>query len=155
MAKKSADVSSSRRKSRKVISLQNISKNRRTSPREAMAAEQSCLPPSQKNCESNIMYTYPVQRLIQTRSVPLRKDDEVVVTRGSFKNREGRVTSVYRKKWVVYIERVTREKVNGASAPIGISPSKLSITKLKLNSDREAILKRRAHTSKDKGKEKE
>lgn len=49
------------------------------------------------------------------------------------------------------MERVTKEKVNGASAPVGISPSNLSIIKLKLNSDREAILKRRAYT--DKGKE--
>jgi large subunit ribosomal protein L26e len=63
------------------------------------------------------------------------------------------VTSVYRKKWVVHIERVTREKVNGASAPVGISPSNLSVTKLKLNADREAILKRKAPA--DKGKEKE
>lgn len=54
------------------------------------------------------------------------------------------MTSVYRKKWVVHIERVTKEKVNGTSAPVGISPSNLSVTKLKLNSDRENILKRRA-----------
>jgi large subunit ribosomal protein L26e len=85
------------------------------------------------------------------RSIPLRKDDEVLITRGSYKGREGRITSVYRKKWVVYVERVTKEKVNGASVPVGISPSNCSITKLKLNSDREAILKRKAQS--DKGKE--
>jgi ribosomal protein uL24 len=90
---------------------------------------------------------------LQVRSIPIRKDDEVIITRGGFKGREGRVTSVYRKKWVVHIERVTKEKVNGASAPVGISPSNLSITKLKLNRDREAILKRRAVP--DKGKEAE
>lgn len=28
--------------------------------------------------------------------------------------REGKVTQVYRKKWVIHIERITREKVNGA-----------------------------------------
>jgi large subunit ribosomal protein L26e len=83
--------------------------------------------------------------------MPLRKDDEVLITRGSYKGREGRITSVYRKKWVVYVERVTREKVNGASAPVGISPSNLSITKLKTNGDREAILKRRAF--RDRGKQ--
>jgi ribosomal protein L24 len=27
--------------------------------------------------------------------------------------REGKVTQVYRKKWVIHIERITREKVNG------------------------------------------
>jgi ribosomal protein uL24 len=28
--------------------------------------------------------------------------------------REGKVVQVYRKKWVIHIERITREKVNGA-----------------------------------------
>lgn len=27
--------------------------------------------------------------------------------------REGKVTQVYRRKWVIHIERITREKVNG------------------------------------------
>ena len=27
--------------------------------------------------------------------------------------REGKVVQVYRKKWVIHIERITREKVNG------------------------------------------
>jgi len=61
------------------------------------------------------------------------------------------VTNVYRKKWVIHIERVTKEKVNSASVPVGISPSNVSITKLKLNSDRESILKRTAMS--DKGKQ--
>merc|ERR1712216_925907 len=49
------------------------------------------------------------------RAVPIRKDDEVTVVRGSFKGREGKVVQVYRKKWVIHIERITREKVNGAT----------------------------------------
>ncbi|KAI5849109.1 translation protein SH3-like domain-containing protein [Tricharina praecox] len=77
------------------------------------------------------------------RSIPIRKDDEVIITRGSLKGREGKVTSVYRLKYVVHVERVTREKVNGQSVPVGISPSKVIITKLKLDKDREAILTRK------------
>lgn len=49
----------------------------------------------------------------QVRSVPIRKDDEVSVVRGTYKGREGKVVQVYRKKWVIHIERITREKVNG------------------------------------------
>lgn len=49
----------------------------------------------------------------QVRSVPVRKDDEVQVVRGTFKGREGKVVQVYRRKWVIHIERITREKVNG------------------------------------------
>lgn len=52
------------------------------------------------------------------------------------------MTSVYRLKYVVHIERVSREKSNGQSVPIGIAPSKVEIVKLKLDKDREKILER-------------
>lgn len=80
--------------------------------------------------------------LLQVRSIPIRKDDEVTVVRGSNKGREGKITSVYRLKYVVHVERVAREKSNGQSVPIGIHPSKVVITKLKLDKDRESILER-------------
>ncbi len=47
--------------------------------------------------------------------MPIRKDDEVIVTRGTFKGREGKVVEVYRRKWVIHIERIQREKVNGTT----------------------------------------
>lgn len=80
--------------------------------------------------------------LEQVRSIPIRKDDEVMIVRGSNKGREGKITSVYRLKWCVHVERVVREKTNGQSIPIGINPSKVVITKLKLDKDREKILER-------------
>ncbi|KAJ9648075.1 60S ribosomal protein L26A [Coniosporium apollinis] len=76
------------------------------------------------------------------RSIPLRKDDEVLITRGSNKGREGKITSVYRLKYVIHVERVSREKSNGQSVPIGIAPSKVVITKLKMDKDRESIIER-------------
>ncbi|KAF4549153.1 60S ribosomal protein L26 [Elsinoe fawcettii] len=76
------------------------------------------------------------------RAIPIRKDDEVLITRGTNKGREGKVTSVYRLKYVIHVERVTREKTNGQSVPIGIAPSKVVVTKLKLDKDRENILER-------------
>ncbi|KAI7895389.1 translation protein SH3-like domain-containing protein [Mucor mucedo] len=78
-----------------------------------------------------------------TRAIPVRKDDEVMVVRGTYKGREGKVVQVYRKKWVIHIDRVSREKVNGATAPNGISPSKVVITNLKLDKSRVAILDRK------------
>lgn len=51
--------------------------------------------------------------------------DQVVVTRGHFKGRAGKITSVYRKKWVIHIERLHREKANGVVAPIGFNASKV------------------------------
>ncbi|KAI0541344.1 ribosomal protein L24 [Xylaria digitata] len=76
------------------------------------------------------------------RSIPVRKDDEVEIVRGSNKGREGKVTSVYRLKYQIHIERVTREKTSGQSVPLGIHPSNVVITKLKLDKDRENILER-------------
>mmetsp|Transcript_16269 Transcript_16269/g.23834 ORF Transcript_16269/g.23834 Transcript_16269/m.23834 type:complete len:144 (-) Transcript_16269:277-708(-) len=77
------------------------------------------------------------------RSMPIRKDDEVVIARGMYKTREGKVIAVYRKKFVVHIERIQREKANGASVPVGIPASSLTITKLKMDKDRKAALERK------------
>ena len=52
--------------------------------------------------------------------MPIRKDDEVSVVRGTYKGREGKVVQVYRKKWVIHVERITREKVNGESLPAAL-----------------------------------
>ncbi|KAF8421589.1 translation protein SH3-like domain-containing protein [Tirmania nivea] len=88
------------------------------------------------------------------RSMPIRKDDEVIIVRGKHKDKEGKVTSVYRLKYVIHIERVTDEKANLQSVPVGIHPSKVVITKLKLGKDREAILERKGGKAKEaeKGK---
>merc|ERR1719160_1826543 len=85
------------------------------------------------------------------RSLPIRRDDEVMIARGQFHDREGKVTQVYRKKWRIHVERVTRDKVNGQTVPIGIHPSKVTITKLKLDKDRKALLERKNRSVK-KGK---
>merc|ERR1711977_521563 len=92
------------------------------------------------------------------RSMPIRKDDEVQVLRGHYKGQQvGKVVQCYRKKFVVYIERIQREKANGATVYVGIHPSKVSIVKLKMDKDRKLIIDRRAKgraaaTGKDKGK---
>lgn len=78
----------------------------------------------------------------QVRCIPIRKDDEVTIVRGSNKGREGKITSVYRLKYAVYVERVVREKSNGQSVNIPIAPSNIVISKLKLDKDREDILSR-------------
>ncbi len=97
------------------------------------------------------------RRSLQVRSIPIRKDDEVTIVRGTNKDKEGKVTSVYRLKYVIHIERVTREKATGQSVPLGIHPSNVVITKLKLDKDRENILERtkagREQAAKGKGKE--
>lgn len=82
------------------------------------------------------------------RSLPIRKDDEVIVSRGMYKTRDGKVTSVYRRKFVVHVERIHREKANGATVPVGIPASSLVITKLKMDKDRKALLERKSKNNK-------
>merc|ERR1711981_543872 len=54
-----------------------------------------------------------------------------------------------------HVKRVTREKSNGSTVNVGIHPSNVTITKLKLDKDRRAILDRKDTTkelAKGKGK---
>merc|ERR1712144_132016 len=130
----SANVSSSRRKSRKAHFTAPSSVRRKI-----MSA----------HLNKDLSSKYHV------KSMPIRKDDEVIVVRGSHRGREGKVIQVYRKKYVIHIERVTREKRNGSTVNVGIHPSNVSITKLKLDKDRRAILDRKDTTkelAKGKGK---
>merc|ERR1712080_815777 len=130
----SANVSSSRRKSRKAHFTAPSSVRRKI-----MSAH--------LNEDLSSMY--------HVKSIPIRNDDEVIVVRGSHRGREGKVIQVYRKKYVIHIERVTREKSNGSTVNVGIHPSNVVITKLKLDKDRRAILDRKdttKATEKGKGK---
>lgn len=86
------------------------------------------------------------------RSMPIRKYDEVRIVRGQFKG-EGKVITCYRKKYVIHVERITREKANQMPVPVGIHPSNCVITKLKMDKDRKAILDRKNREAKqEKGK---
>ncbi|KAJ9437033.1 60S ribosomal protein L26-2 [Diplonema papillatum] len=86
------------------------------------------------------------------RCVPIRKDDEVKVKRGSHKGREGKVICCYRKKWVIHIDKLTREKINGSTVPIPIHPSNVEITRLKIDNDRKKLLARKDRSKATKGK---
>lgn len=64
--------------------------------------------------------------------------------RGKFKGSEGRVTAVYRKKYVIHVERCTRAKNNKQEIPVGLNASNCMITKFKdMNRSRRTILERK------------
>ena len=62
-----------------------------------------------------------LRKKYNVRALPVRKDDEVTVVRGiiiklsigTHKGTKGKVSSVYRKRWVIQIEKLTRTKANG------------------------------------------
>merc|ERR1712054_154364 len=87
------------------------------------------------------------------RSMPVRKDDEVTVVRGKFKGQSGKVSQVYRKRWCIYIEGLSKTKTNGTPIRIPIDASNCVLTKLKLTKDRETLITRKAaNNEKLKGK---
>jgi large subunit ribosomal protein L26e len=77
------------------------------------------------------------------RSIPVRTDDEVKVLRGGFKGKEGKVVACYRKKYVIHVERCTRDKANGQTIHVGIDASNVEITKIKMDKSRKNILDRK------------
>eukprot|EP00793_Prasinoderma_coloniale_P001183 PRCOL_00006174-RA len=106
-------------------------------------------PSSERRRRMSTPLSNELKQKYNVRCVPIRKDDEVRVVRGTYKGREGKVVTVYRKKWVIHVERITREKVNGATVSVGLDPSKVEITKIKLDKDRKALLERRNKSAQD------
>eukprot|EP00392_Amoebophrya_sp_AT5.2_P003351 g3356.t1 len=98
--------------------------------------------------QRRIMMSAPLSKELQekykVRSLPIRKEDEVIIKRGGSNAREGKVTGVFRKKWIVHIERVMRDKANNQNVMLPIRPSKVVITKIKMDKDRKALLERKA-----------
>ena len=70
------------------------------------------------------------------RSIPVRKDDEVSVVRGSNKGTRGKVIQVARRRFAIHIDKLTKSKANGAPYQVPIHPSNVVITKLKEHKDR-------------------
>lgn len=79
-----------------------------------------------------------------TRSVRVRVGDTVKITRGDRKGFEGKVARVDRQKYRIFVEGITREKVDGSTIQIPIHPSKVMITHLNLDDKwRKQALKRK------------
>merc|ERR1712137_1510522 len=124
--KQSKNVSSSRRKSRKAHF-------------------------SAKSLQRRRIMSAPLSRELRAkygvRSVPITKKDTVRIVRGTNKSKEGKVNTVYRSRYCIYVDKVERENIN-----IPIHPSNVVITKLSLNKDRNKMLARRRKVDSDKGK---
>eukprot|EP00388_Colpodella_angusta_P042143 GDKK01055367.1.p1 GENE.GDKK01055367.1~~GDKK01055367.1.p1 ORF type:complete len:143 (+),score=46.48 GDKK01055367.1:35-463(+) len=86
------------------------------------------------------------------RALPIRTDDEVKVVRGNFKDSEGKVLACYRLKWAIHVEKVIRERANGSQVQVGLHPSNVVITKLKLTNNRKRILERKNRSNKGASK---
>lgn len=83
------------------------------------------------------------------RSMPVRRDDTVTITKGDRRLTEGRVLRVDMKRNRLYVEGVTRTRMDGSTAQISIRPENVMITRLALDDPRRReILERRGFEAK-------
>ena len=66
------------------------------------------------------------------RGFPVRKGDEVQVMKGKFKKKTGKISRVDTNKIKVYIDGITRKKVDGTEVQVPIHPSNLKIINLNI-----------------------
>ena len=78
----------------------------------------------------------------KVRNLPIRKNDVVKIVRGEEKGKTGKVTTVYRRRWVIYVDKVTTDKQNGQPVNIPIKPSNCNIETLHLDKDRKDLIER-------------
>jgi len=67
------------------------------------------------------------------RSLPLRKGDEVLVMRGSFKKKKAKVASIDLKNSRVALEGIQRTKQDGTKVNVFFNPSSVQIQTLNLD----------------------
>jgi len=76
------------------------------------------------------------RRDYKRRSLPLKKNDEVKVTRGSFRGRTGKVSRVDYKRLKVFVDSVKQKKVSGQEVEVALDPSNLVILKPNMDDPR-------------------
>ena len=78
------------------------------------------------------------------KTLPVRKGDTVQIKRGDNKGFEGKVSRVDLKAYRIFLEGLTREKVDGTNIFISVHPSKVQIRSLNLDDKwRKNILERK------------
>ena len=89
------------------------------------------------------------------KTLPVRKGDTVRIMRGDNKGFEGKVQRVALNEYRIYIEGLTREKVDGTNIFLPIHPSKVQIRNLNLEDGwRKDILARKKEIEKPEKEEK-
>jgi len=78
------------------------------------------------------------------KTLPVRKGDTVHIMRGDNKGFEGKISRLDLKNYRIYLEGLTREKVDGTVIFLPVHPSKVMIKNLNLNDKwRKAIVDRK------------
>jgi large subunit ribosomal protein L24 len=87
------------------------------------------------------------------KTLPVRRGDTILIKRGDNKGFEGKVSRVDLKAFRIYVEGLTREKVDGTNIFLPIHPSKVEIRNLNLDDKwRKKILARKQAVEKPAAK---
>ncbi|MCX8166054.1 MAG: 50S ribosomal protein L24 [Acidilobaceae archaeon] len=79
------------------------------------------------------------------KRLPVRKGDKVRIMRGDFAGQEGTVVKVNLRRVRIFVDGVTRKKLDGTPRFVPIHPSKVMIVSLDLKDERrKEIIERRA-----------
>lgn len=83
------------------------------------------------------------------KTIPVRTGDSVRIMRGEHKGVEGKITRIDRNKYRIYVEGLTREKVDGSTIFVPVHPSKVMIMNLTLDDKwRKKIIERKKEARK-------
>jgi len=75
------------------------------------------------------------------RSITIRKNDIVKIMRGKFSGKEGKITSVDRKRNKIYVEKIGAKKSNGEERQVPIDASKVMVIDID-RTDRKRVAKK-------------
>ena len=80
----------------------------------------------------NVHLSPELRKKHSLRNIQLRKGDKVKVIVGDFKKKEGKVERINLKREKVFVSGVEKIKKDGTKLLVGLSPSNLMITELKI-----------------------
>jgi large subunit ribosomal protein L24 len=84
------------------------------------------------------------------KTLPVRKGDTVRIQRGDNKGFEGKISRVDLKSYRIYLEGLTREKIDGTNIFLPVHPSKVVIKNFSLNDKRrKAVVERKKPLEKE------
>merc|ERR1712113_32813 len=85
-----------------------------------------------------------LQKQFGISRMPLCRGDSVIVTRGDHQDMEGKVTSVYRKRFHVIVDQVHRTNCRGEEIAVPMQCANLKITDLAMSASRKKVIERKA-----------
>ncbi len=85
-----------------------------------------------------------LRKMYKRRSAGLRTGDEVVISRGTFRKKRGKITKIDMRMLKVYVDTAKRKKSNSQEVEVAIDPSNILITNLNMDDKkRQKFLKRK------------